>query len=202
MKKNMNYDEEEFIKKYSSMCKRCNRNFLLEYEYEFVCYICGFNIEKTKNQLTKIQKKKNTNFLNRLTYAKPKIIAICMEVNLLINKITFPNNINEYDILGAILTYLKQKKLKIIDSILENFDYMPDDFETNGIDRNSKGIWKAGNYSIRMMSWLVRDIYVNNINYYDLIGTALTYMKGRNLYVSKEVFALINEIIFQLMIMK
>ena len=68
------------------MCKRCNRNFLLEYEYEFVCYICGFNIEKTKNQLTKIQKKKNTNFLNRLTYAKPKIISICIAVNSLLIK--------------------------------------------------------------------------------------------------------------------
>ena len=31
-----------------------------------------------------------------------------------------------------------------------------------------------------MMSWLVRDIHVNNINYYDLVGTALNYMKGRN----------------------
>ena len=148
---------------------------------------------KTKKSTYKNTKKKNTNFLNRLTYAKPKIIAICMEVNLLINKITFPNNINEYDILGAILTYLKQKKLKILDSILENFDYMPDYFETNGIDRNSKGIWKAGNYSIRMMSWLVRDIYVNNINYFDLVGTALTYMKGEKLYVTKELFALIND---------
>ena len=50
-------EEEEFIKKYSSMCKRCNRNFLLEYEYEFVCYICGYIVIKQKNQLTKIQKK-------------------------------------------------------------------------------------------------------------------------------------------------
>ena len=63
-------------------------------------------------------------------------------------------------LLGAILTYLKQKKLKIIDSILENFDYMPDDFETNSIDRNSKGICKAGNYAIRMMSWLWLEIYM------------------------------------------
>ena len=47
--------------------------------------------------------------------------------------------------------------------------------------------------SIRIMKWLVRDIYVNNINYYDLIGTALTYMKEEKLYVSKELFALINE---------
>ena len=116
-----------------------------------------------------------------------------MEVNLLINKITFPNNINEYDILGGILTYLKQKKLKIIDSILKNFDYMPDDFENNRIDRNSKGICKAGNYAIRMMSWLVRDIYVNNINYYDLVFTALTYMKREKIYITKELFELINE---------
>ena len=50
------------MKKYSTICKRCNRNFLLEYEYEFVCYICGLIVEKTKKQLTKIQKKKNTNF--------------------------------------------------------------------------------------------------------------------------------------------
>ena len=28
------------------MCMKCNRNFLLEYEYEFVCYICGYNIDK------------------------------------------------------------------------------------------------------------------------------------------------------------
>ena len=51
-------DEEEFIKKYTIQCKRCNRNFILEYDFEFVCYICGFNIEKTKSQLTKIQRKK------------------------------------------------------------------------------------------------------------------------------------------------
>ena len=58
---------------------------------------------------------------------------------------------------------------------------------------NLKEISKARNYAIRMMSWMIRDIYINNINYYDLIGTALTYMKGRNLYVTKELFALIND---------
>ena len=35
------------------------------------------------------------------------------------------NEYNEYDILGAALTHLKQKKLKIIDSILKKFDDMP-----------------------------------------------------------------------------
>ena len=60
-------------------------------------------LKKTKKQLTKIQKKKNTNFLNRLTYAKPKIIAICIVVDSIIIS-------NDYDMLGAALTYLKQKK--------------------------------------------------------------------------------------------
>ena len=68
-----------------------------------------------------------------------------------------------------------------------------DDFETDGIERMSKGIYKAGNYAIRMMKWMIRDIHVENINYFDLVGTALTYMKGRNLYVTKELFALIND---------
>ena len=76
---------------------------------------------------------------------------------------------------------------------MKNFDDLPDDFETNEFYRRSEGIHKAGNYAIRMMNWLVRDVYVKNINYYDLVGTALTYMKGRNLYVSKELFALIND---------
>ena len=103
--------------------------------YQFVCYICGFIIViKLKNQLTKIQKKKNTNFLNRLTYAKPKIISICIVVDSLVDKITFPNNINQYDKLGAVLTYLKQKEIKN-----NRFDFrktlndMPDDFESNPI---------------------------------------------------------------------
>ena len=70
---------------------------------------------------------------------------------------------------------------------------MPDDFETNSFDRSADGIHKAGKYATRMMKWLIRDIHVENINYFDLIGTALTYMKGENLYVSKELFALIND---------
>ena len=52
---------------------------------------------------------------------------------------------------------------------------------------------RLGNYAIRMMKWMNRDIYIENINYFDLIGTALTHMKGRNLYVTKELFALIND---------
>ena len=76
---------------------------------------------------------------------------------------------------------------------MEKFNEMPDDFETNESYRRSEGINKAGNYAIRMMYWMVRDIHVENIHYYDLVGTALTYMKGEKLYVTKELFELINE---------
>ena len=57
-KKKDEINEEEIIKKYATICKKCNRNFLLEYENEFVCYICGYIVEKTKNQLTKNTKKR------------------------------------------------------------------------------------------------------------------------------------------------
>ena len=44
-----------------------------------------------------------------------------------------------------------------------------------------------------MMKWLVSARYYENINYYDLIATALRYMKGEQLFVRKEVFLFINE---------
>ena len=52
---------------------------------------------------------------------------------------------------------------------------------------------RAGNDAIRIMNWMIRDKYLKNINYFDLIATALTYMKGEKLYVSKELFSLIND---------
>ena len=42
-------DEEEFIMRYATMCRRCNRNALLKYEYKFTCYVCEFNVVKTKH---------------------------------------------------------------------------------------------------------------------------------------------------------
>ena len=56
-----------------------------------------------------------------------------------------------------------------------------------------EGIHKAGDYALRMMKWLVSARYYENINYYDLIATALRYMKGEQLFVRKEVFLFINE---------
>ena len=53
-------DEEEFLN--PTMCRRCNKNALLEYEYEFTCYACEFNDIKFKNQSTKVQRKTKYQF--------------------------------------------------------------------------------------------------------------------------------------------
>ena len=57
----------------------------------------------------------------------------------------------------------------------------------------SEGIHKAGDYALRMMKWLVSARYYENINYYDLIATALMYIKGEKLYVTKEIFSVVND---------
>ena len=129
--------------RYATLCGRCNRNALLEYQYEFVCYVCEFNV-KRKNELSKFQRKKSTSFKGRITYATPNIIGICMEVNLLTQTITL-------DVIGTFLAYLNQKKLNVIEEILKMFDDLPDDFETNALIRKAGGIHKACNYALRMM---------------------------------------------------
>ena len=64
-------------------------------------------LKKTKQQLTKLQHKQNACLTYRLTYATPKIISICMEVETLL-----PNEPNNFDLIATALTILKQKKIK------------------------------------------------------------------------------------------
>ena len=89
--------------KYATICRRRNRTAVLKYEFDIACYVCELNVVKTKNQLTKVQRKKNINFKVGLPYAAPKIVDVCMEINSLVQT-------NNIDVLGAVLTYLKQKK--------------------------------------------------------------------------------------------
>ena len=67
--------EDEIIQKYGKRCGHCNRYILLQYEHEFTCFSCGFNVNKRKHELSKIQRKK-INFINRLKYAEVKIFSI------------------------------------------------------------------------------------------------------------------------------
>ena len=53
----MTSSDDEIIEKFSKQCVYCERNTLLQYEYQFACITCGYNVIKRKNQLCKIQRK-------------------------------------------------------------------------------------------------------------------------------------------------
>ena len=80
-----------------TLYRRCNRNALLEYEYEFTYLVCEFNVIKPKISIDKASKKKNINFQGRLTNASPKIIAIYLEIRSIVQT-------NNIDLLAAVLT--------------------------------------------------------------------------------------------------
>ena len=73
----MELTEVEFIQKFAKNCGHCTRNTLLPYEYEFICFVCGYNVNKRKHELTKIQKK--INFKNRLKYGEIRVFSICVD---------------------------------------------------------------------------------------------------------------------------
>ena len=75
----MELTEDEIFEKYSKRCGHCNRNTLLPYEYEVTCIVCGYNVNKRKHELSKIQRKK-IDFINRLKNAEVKIFSIGVDV--------------------------------------------------------------------------------------------------------------------------
>ena len=75
----MELTEDEIIQNYGTQCHHWNRNTLTPYEFEFTCFSCGYNVNKRKHELFKIQRKK-INFINRLKYAEVTIFSICVDV--------------------------------------------------------------------------------------------------------------------------
>ena len=73
----MELTEDEIIQKKGKRCGHCNRNTLRPYEYENTCSSCGYNVNKRKHELSKIQRKK---IIYRLKYAEVKIFSICLDV--------------------------------------------------------------------------------------------------------------------------
>ena len=47
----------KLYKKYVKCCGHCNRNTILPYENEFTGISCGYNVNKRKHELSKIQRK-------------------------------------------------------------------------------------------------------------------------------------------------
>ena len=168
----MELSEDQIIEKYAKKCLHCNRNTLLPYEYEFTCFSCGYNVNKRKHELSKIQRKK-INFINRLKYAEQKIFCICIDVSKIYEGI-------EYDELYKVLSTLKNKKLKLNNILIENYkDMMKNpNFEQNNYSITSTGIYKIGHDSIRLMKWICYydRSYYENINYYDLMGSVCKHL--------------------------
>ena len=115
----MDVTEDEIIQKYGKNCGHCNRNTLLPYEYESTCISCGYNVNKRKHELFKIQRKK-INFIKRLKYAEFKLFSICVD------KIYEGDDYDEiYKVLSSI------KKIKINNILIEKYRSMLEnpDFE-------------------------------------------------------------------------
>ena len=107
----MELTENEIIQKYAKNCRHCNRNNLLPYEYEFTCFSCGYNVNKRKHELSKIQRKK-INFINRLKYAQQKVFCICIDAYKIYEG-------NDFDKTYEVLSTLKNRKLKINTILIE-----------------------------------------------------------------------------------
>ena len=166
--------EDQIIEKYAKNCGHCKRNTLLPYEYEFTCITCGFNVIKRKHELSKMQRKK-VNFINRLKYAEQKIFCICIDVYKFYEG-------NDYDQIYKVLSTLKNKKLKINNILIEKYEVMllNPNFEQNYWSKSSKGIYKVGHDSFRLMKFICyydRSFY-ENINYYVLMGSICIFLNN------------------------
>ena len=165
----MNLSEDEIIQKYAKNCGHCNRNTLLPYEYDWSCFSCNYVVSKRKIELSKIQRKK-INFIKRLKYAEVKIFSICVDVYKI-------NEGNDYNEIYKVLSTLKNKKLKIINTLIEIYKDMIENpvFEQNYWSRTATGFYKIAHDSIRLMKWICYydRSYYENINYYDLMGSVL-----------------------------
>ena len=168
----MELTEDEVIDKYGKQCRHCSRNTLLPYEYEWTCFSCGYNVNKRKHELTKIQRKE-INFINRLKYAEVKMFSICVDVYK-----TYEGN--DYDKTYEVLSTLKNKKLKINNILIEKYKNMlkNSDYEQNYWSRAAIGVYKIGHDSIRLMKWTCYydRSYYENKNYYDLMGFFCKYL--------------------------
>ena len=145
----MELTEDEIIEKYAKRCGHCNRNTLLPYEYEWSCFSCNYVMSKRKNELSKIQRKK-INFINRLKYAEVKTFSICVDLYKIYEG-------DDYDEIYKVLSTLKNKKLKINNTLIEIYKDMIKNsyFEQIYWSRTGQGVYKIGHDSLRLINGFV-----------------------------------------------
>ena len=170
----MKLTEDQIIEKYGTRCGRCNRNTLLPYEYEWTCFSCNYVVSKRKNELSKYQRKK-INFINRLKSAEQKIFCICIDVYKIYEG-------DDYDEIFKVLSTLKNKKLKINNTLIEIYKdmFQNPNFEQSKYSLTSTSIYKTGHDSIRLMKWICYydRSYYENINYYDMMASICKFLKN------------------------
>ena len=97
-----------------------------------------------------------------MKYAEVKIFSICIDVYKIYE-------VDDFDKIYKVLSTLKNKKLKINNSIIEIYRNMLEfpDFEQSLWSRAAEGIYKFRHDSIRLMKWICYyDRSCNeNINY-------------------------------------
>ena len=107
----MELTEDQLIEKYGKRCGHCNRNTVLPYEYEFTCVSCGFNVNKRKHELSKIQTKK-IHFIDRLENAEVKKFSICADVYK-------AYECDDHDKIFEVLSTLNKKNFKMNNILIE-----------------------------------------------------------------------------------
>ena len=172
----MELTEDEIIGKNGKRCGHCDRNTLLPNKYEFICFSCGYNVNKRKQDFSKIQRKK-TNFINRLKYAEVKLFSICVDIYKIYEGADF-------DKIYEVLSPLKNEKLKINNTSIAKYKNMLEnpDFEQNHWSGTAEGFYKIGHDSIRILNWICDydRSYYENRNYYDMMGSILSCLNKKS----------------------
>ena len=117
-------------------------------------------------------KEKKINFINRLKYAEQKVFCICIDVYKIYEN-------DDYDKIYEVLSILKNKKLKINNTLIEKYKNLLEkpNFEQNYWSRTATGIYKIGHDSIPLMKWICYydRSYYENINYYDMMASICVF---------------------------
>ena len=89
---------------------------------------------------------------------------------------------DDYNEIFKILSTLKNKKLKVNNTIIEICKEMllNPNFEQNCWSKTANGIYKIGHDSIRLMKWICYydRSYYENINYFDLMASVCKQLIG------------------------
>ena len=89
---------------------------------------------------------------------------------------------DDYDKIYEVLSKLKNRKLKINNTLIEKYKDMLENpnFEQNKCSITSYGIYKIGHDSLRLMKWICYydRSYYENINCYDMMASICKHLKN------------------------